>query len=61
MRLATNLLYSFRCLLNSPWPWEMISATTCSIASEDILTVGSSGKGLQLVQGFDVLLLVVTG
>jgi len=55
MRLDANSLSSCHCLLNSPCPWQMISATTWPIASRDISGAGGGGSGLRLVRGFDLL------
>jgi len=59
MRLDANSLSCYHCLLNSACPWEMISATTWSIASRGILDTGGGGGGLRSVRGFDLLPLVM--
>jgi len=59
MRLDANSLSSCHCLLNSACPWEMILATTWSIASRHISGAGGRGGSLRLVRGFDLLPLVM--
>jgi len=59
MRLDANSLSCCHCLLNSACPWEMISATTWSIASRGISGAGGGGGGLPSVWGFDLLPLIV--
>jgi len=59
MRLDANSLSSCHCLLNSACPWEMISATTWSIASRDISGARGGGGRLRSVRGFDLLPLVM--
>jgi len=45
--------------LNSACPWEIIAATTWSIASRGISGAGGGGGGLRSVRGFDLLPLVM--